>query len=242
MRKKDVFSMSADELKSEFKSKIDIQNEKDEKLIETIKNNYNINDVSDSTITASQRYIFAKRLRIICNDLKIKGVDFENVFDIPQETMNRFLNGTRFPSDNMIIRIAKALYISPRYLLGLTDFSSFTAEEVNKAIGLNENAIRNLYMLHHDTEEMRELSDSIPPSDKYASLLSIFSDFIGDFSNFNSFLTYIKRYVDIKKKIDLIEDDLQKELLKDKLEKVVIILNKNIIKILDKIAEDKEKK
>lgn len=210
-----------------YSTEQDIQDELDDKLEKKIRQLYNMEDVDKSIIRSQPQFIFAKKLRTILKDRNIKGIDSQELFGITPGTLSKYINGSTFPKQKEIARIANALKISTSYFTSDTDITSFSAQEINKAIGLSENAICSLYKLYHNVEEFNEVDDNIPPCEEKKEFLEIFSLFLSNYSNFCEFLTYQRQYVKTKQEINEfnnnkdkgLNDKLQREYLNDKLER-----------------------
>jgi transcriptional regulator with XRE-family HTH domain len=64
---------------------------------------------------------FGQRLRGLLEETDIEGKDFAEVMHVEPPTVSNWLNGKRFPRDEMLIQIADYFKVSLDYLLGRTD-------------------------------------------------------------------------------------------------------------------------
>ena len=179
-------------------TKEDIENEKDENLIQRIKDVYEIDD-DDFKIISLPQYIFAKRFRTLLEDKKLSGKEAEDLLGIKKETISKYKHGHEYPSINTILKIAKKLQVSPYYLLGLSRYMTLETDEINRILGLSEKSMKILFMLHHDIGECEELTDNVPISNQHKGKIDIFNSFIEDNINFIKFLCCIEQYSNLKK-------------------------------------------
>jgi len=64
---------------------------------------------------------FGSRLRTLLESFNIEGKDFAAVIGVSPPTVSNWLNGKRFPKDEMLIRVANHFHVSLDFLLGRTD-------------------------------------------------------------------------------------------------------------------------
>lgn len=189
---------------------LDIENEKDEKLIERIREKFKVE--KDETIKFMPQYIFAKNLRIIVEDRKIKHTEFEEKYGLGAKMLSKYINGHQFPNLTVMCKIAYGLDMSVYQLLGMSKFTSLPAEEINNKIGLSEKAMKILFMLRHNIGECNELTDDVPVSNQHKIKLDIFNSFIEDNVNFLKFLNCLEQYTRLKEQLKNIEKDEDEEI------------------------------
>ena len=160
-----------------------------------------------------EQYEFSKRLKMIIINGNYKGKEFATYVGLSASVISLYASGKRIPRTNELQIMANKLGVSTDYLLGKTDCLTFSAQEINKIIGLSENAMKTLAMLNHNIEEIQDLMDPMEVSNVHKNKLDIFSSFIADISNFSMFLTQIESYVRTKQKINETNNDKEKEFL-----------------------------
>ncbi|MGU9539214.1 helix-turn-helix domain-containing protein [Clostridium tepidum] len=64
---------------------------------------------------------FGERLRIVLEQKDIQGKELAKILNVEPPTVSNWLNGNRFPKDDMLIQIADYFNVSVDYLLGRTD-------------------------------------------------------------------------------------------------------------------------
>nr|WP_242844893.1 helix-turn-helix transcriptional regulator [Clostridium botulinum] len=65
---------------------------------------------------------FGERLRIVLEEKDIQGKELAKILNVEPPTVSNWLNGNRFPKDDMLIQIADYFNVSVDYLLGRTDY------------------------------------------------------------------------------------------------------------------------
>lgn len=185
------------------------------------------NIISEYGYFNQTQYDFSKRLNIILVEGNYTNAEFANYVELSEPSISNYVTGKRIPRTNELERMAHKLCVPTDYLLGKTDCITFSAQEINKIIGLSENAMKILAMFNHNIEEIQDLMDPMEVSKVHKNKLDIFSLFIEDFLNFSTFLTQIENYVETKQKInnvsnhkeenELLNYDKEKELLEDNL-------------------------
>lgn len=160
-----------------------------------------------------EQYEFSKRFNIILAQGNYTNAEFASYTELSEASVSNYATGKRIPNTNELERIARKLCVSTDYLLGKTDCIDISAQEINKIIGLSENAMKILAMLNHNIEEIQDLMDPMEVSTVNKNKLDIFSSFIADMPNFSMFLTQIENYVRVKQKINETNNNRRKELL-----------------------------
>lgn len=191
------------------------------------------------------QYNFSKRLNLKLVERDLNNNEFAKLTKLTPVTIWNYVNGKRMPRGNELEIMAKMLYVSTDYLLGNTDCITFSAQEINKIIGLSENAMKILAMLNHNVEEIQDLMDPMQVSNIHKNKLDIFSSFIADLPNFSMFLTQIENYVRTKQEINDISNnkenilnyDTEKEDLEIRLIGIEGRIQKSILESLNKTIE-----
>lgn len=110
-----------------------------------------------------------KRLR---KDRKITQKKMGQILGISSRTYGRYETGDNRPYAEIIISIARALYTSSDYLLGLTDNPS-PDSEIQRFTGLSDNSLRTLktlnYSNHTDDRHILDLINLLLDFPKYGS-------------------------------------------------------------------------
>lgn len=187
----------------EFKMRRKFDEEDDQELRQNIKKKYGF--------FYQEQYEFSKRLTLRLIDRNLTNKDFAKITGLSEGTLSNYTSGKRMADGFVLQTIATNLNTTPNYLLGLTDCLTFSAEEINKIIGLSENAMKVLWSLNHNEPEVKDLMDPMEISNVYKSQLDIFSLFIEDSSNFTMFLTYLENYINTKQKINNSSNNKEKE-------------------------------
>ncbi len=105
------------------------------------------------------------------------------------------------PTPKQLQRISFVLGVTNDYLLGKTSSDNIEIAEIEDMLGLYENTMRVLYLLNHDMEEVQDLKDKNPLSNKHKKKLNIFNLFMQD-KNFIMLLCYFERYIEEKQRIN----------------------------------------
>lgn len=153
-----------------------------------------------------EQYIFSKRL---CEELikqKRTNADFAMAIGSSKSAITNYTRGYRIPTPKQLQKIAFALGVTADYLLGKTNTDDISIAEVEDMLGLNENTMRVLYLLNHEVEEVQDLRDKNPLSNKNKRKLNIFNLLIQD-RNFIMLLCYFERYIKEKQKIENKENE-----------------------------------
>lgn len=161
---------------------------------------------------SQEHYNFAKRLNLLLVQANYTNAQFASLTGLSEPTISMYVNG-RIPKAKELQIIANKLCVSTDYLLGNTDCITFSAQEINKIIGLSENAMKILAMLYHNKEEIQDLMDPMQVSNVNKNKLDIFSSFIADLPNFSMFLTQIENYVRTKQEINNISNNKEESIL-----------------------------
>lgn len=162
------------------------------------------------------QYEFSKRLNLKLVEANYTNIEFAELTEIHQVSISNYATGKRMPNSYELGKMANKLGVSTDYLLGNTDCITFSAQEINKIIGLSENAMKTFAMLYHNKEEIQDLMDPMQVSNVHKNKLKILSSFIEDLPNFSMFLTQIESYVRTKQEINKISNDKENILNYDK--------------------------
>lgn len=162
------------------------------------------------------QYEFSKRLNLKLVEANYTNIEFAELTEIHPVSISNYATGKRMPNSYELGKMANKLGVSTDYLLGNTNCITFSAQEINKIIGLSENAMKTLAMLYHNKEEIQDLMDPMQVSNIHKNKLDIFSSFIADLPNFSMFLTQIESYVRTKQEINNISNNKENILNYDK--------------------------
>lgn len=173
--------------------------EDDEKLKEKI--------IKEKGYFDKEQYAFSKRLNQMLADLNFTNKKLADDSELSEGSISNYVGGKRIPNGYELEKLSNALHTSNNYLLGLTDCTDRSTEELERLLGLSENAMKSLAMLNSNIEEIEDLMDSRNSSPVHRNKLKFFSDFISDFKNFPIFLTYMEQFVYIKQKLDNVTDN-----------------------------------
>ncbi|MCI9275862.1 MAG: hypothetical protein HFJ24_08125 [Clostridia bacterium] len=171
--------------------------------------------IKENTKGIRFKYLFAIRFGILCNDkFIITGNQARDKLDIDPSTFSKYKSGAKFPSSiNELIRLATKLDVSSDYLIGVTDSKSPLPQNMNMELGLSEKARTNLYTIYHYIQDdVQDIDIDLPHSNITIGMLENFSLFIENFSDFCDYLTYMKRYVEIKQEIIKLEENKENTL------------------------------
>ena len=139
------------------------------------------------------------------------------------------------PDNKMLEIIAKKLDVSVNHLLGIDECKKISAQQVHNMLGLNEYAMEHLYSLKHNIAEVKSLDDEEPISNVFEKQLETLSWLIADKRNLIYILNTIRKCIDIKKEIAILENATVE---KDKFEEERIeSLTKDIVHIKAEIEE-----
>lgn len=181
-------------------SSMGIEREQDEKLIEKIKEVYNIEDENYKIVSMPQ-FIFAKRFRTILKDRNLKGEEVVEKLGLSKSTISKYKNGDEFPSINTILEIAKRLKVSPYYLLGLSNYMTLETDEINRILGLSEKSMKILFMLNNNVAECKEITDKVFSSNENKGKIDVLNCFIENNVDFIEFLSCLEKYANINEKM-----------------------------------------
>lgn len=160
---------------------------------------------------SQEHYNFAKRLNLKLVEANYNNAEFAEITGLSEPTISNYVNGDRIPKTKELQIMANKLGVSTDYLLGNTDCITFSAQEINKIIGLSENAMKILAMLNHNIVEIQDLMDPMEVSTVNKNKLDIFSALIADWPNFSTLITCLEGYVITKQKIKETNNNEEKE-------------------------------
>lgn len=166
--------------------------------------------IKDNTNGIKFKYLFATRFKKLCDQkFIVTGKQANDKLGIGPSTFSKYKTGAKFPSSfDELIRIAEELNVSPDYLLGVTDSTSSLPPNMNMELGLSEKARICLYTLYHYIQDdVLDTEIDLPHFEMTIKMLENFSLFIENFSDFCEFLAYITRYVEVKQKINELEEN-----------------------------------
>lgn len=177
------------------------------------KNNYKKRLIKN-TGYVKVKMLFAIRFEYLCNKKGIiTGKKAKEVLGISYPTFSKYKSGESFPSIDELIRLTDLLNVSLEYLIGATDSTNALPPKMNMKLGLSEKAKINLYKIYHYVQDdVQDVTIHLPHSNLTVELLENFSSFIENFSDFCDFLTYTKRYVEVKQEINKLEENKENTL------------------------------
>ncbi len=76
--------------------------------------------------------------------------EFAKETGISTGSISKFRNGLSMPKRDILEIISNKLGVTSNYLLGKSEVTDYDIENINKKIGLSQNAIETLYKLQHD--------------------------------------------------------------------------------------------
>lgn len=212
------FGISNEELKRRYNTIEELDEELDNKLMKNAKGD-------------QLQYIFSQRLNILFDKWKeekkaemvirkpneklvLTKKEFATELDITDVTLSNYLSARAYPKPKEIKRLAQILNTSKEYLYGLTDSTAPIPPKSNLILGLSPSARYCLFKMYHgiEDEDVSDIDIDIPHSDKYIGYLEIFSEFIGNFTDFCDFVTYLKWYVETKQAINKLEKNKEDRL------------------------------
>ncbi len=135
---------------------------------------------------ADKNVIFAQRLNIELDKLKITQGEFCKKVDISTGALFNYKTGKRLPDIDNLIKLAEEFNCSTDYLLGLIDIKSTNDDYqfIHKLTGLSDKAIEYLNNCYNETTNQEATSTSIKTinylienEDKY-HLIKNLNDFI----------------------------------------------------------------
>lgn len=207
------------------------------------------------------RYNFAIRL----NDLlKKKGIDqekFAKDIEIGVGTLSNYRKGIREPSLTILEKMADKLDVSTDYLSGKSECPNYDFDDINKKIGLSQQALEELYKFQHDITKFHEdqkvdIKREMPISDMHKDLLKRLSQMVENSGQLYFLFDSIERYIVRTKELNkIIEKEkslkdnekncLVSEKIKSAIEKTEIMeysIQKKFIEGIKQIIEDEENK
>ncbi len=204
------------------------------------------------------QYQFATNLDKVCEKQKIKGEKIPKILDISCSDLSEYRNGKKGITLQKLEELSKKLNVSPYFLLGVTDNpKSMDPLESNCILGLSLDARYSLVQLYCSSkdyneeipvefvdEETGELDINVLPTGIYKKNFEIFSSFISNLSKFRIFFDYIKKYVNIKQKINKCKnnsDTAQIKSLEDNLSNIKKVLAESVFENLDMVASNHKK-
>lgn len=207
------------------------------------------------------RYDFAIRL----NDLlKKKGIDqekFAKDIDIGVGTLSNYRKGIREPNLTVLEKMADKLDVSTDYLSGKSECPNYDFDDINKKIGLSQQALEELYKFQHDITKFHEdekvdIKRNMSISDMHKDLLKRLSQMIENSGQLYFLFDKIEQYIERKKELNKIvekekalKDDersfIVSEKIKSAIEKTELMeysIQKKFMEAINQIIEDEEKK
>lgn len=237
------------------------RNKREVHHIDTAEIEENIKKLQGGIEENKARYNFAIRL----NDLlKEKGIDqdkFANDIDISVGSLSNYRKGTREPSLTVLEKMANKLEVSSDYLVGKSECPNYDFDDINKKIGLSQQALEELYKFQHDISKFHEdekvdIKRDMTISDMHKDLLKRLSQMIENSGYLYFLFERIENYIERTKELNkIIEKEkslkdneknwLFSQKLKTAIEKTEMMeysIQKKFIEGIKQIIEEESKK
>lgn len=143
----------------------------------------------------------------------MKQEELAEKLHIKRDLLSRYENNSRTIPPDILRNISKILNVSTDYLLGLSEYIKYPAEEIHKMLGLSENAMENLYSLQHECEEVEDLNDEKEISETFRRQLNALNLLLSDKRNLPSILNGVIYYIEKKKEIAELEKNDEHDFL-----------------------------
>lgn len=174
------------------------------KIREAIKSN---NKIFDKEI----RYKFANIFNDLLYDRDISQEILSENATLSTGVISKYRNGKSEPSIGPFVKLAKELNVSINSLVGEAESRTYSIQNINKLLGLNEEAIRSLYQFHHNS--FANINDfdnvDIPISKENESILKILNLIISNSGGLLSLLSYIEQYIEKSNELKECENNLK---------------------------------
>lgn len=201
---------------------------KEEKLL-------NLKDEIKNNAKTEEVKVFANNFNKLLEEKDFTNKNFAEKGIISESSISNYRKGKTMPDNKMLEVIAKKLDVSVNHLLGIDECKKISAQQVHNMLGLNEYAMEHLYSLKHNIAEVKSLDDEEPISNVFEKQLETLSWLIADKRNLIYILNTIRKCIDIKKEIAILENATVE---KDKfIEERIESLTKDIVHIKAEIEE-----
>lgn len=195
----------------------------------------NIEEEINNNAKTEEVKVFAKKFNKLLEEKEYTNKSFAEKNVISESSISNYRRGKTMPDNKMLEIIAKKLDVSVNHLLGIDECKKISAQQVHNMLGLNEYAMEHLYSLKHNIAEVKSLDDEEPISNVFEKQLETLSWLIADKRNLIYILNTIRKCIDIKKEIAILENATVE---KDKFEEERIeSLTKDIVHIKAEIEE-----
>ncbi len=195
----------------------------------------NIEEEINNNAKTEEVKAFAKKFNKLLEEKEYTNKSFAEKDIISESSISNYRRGKTMPDSKMLEVIAKKLDVSVNHLLGIDECKKVTAQQVYNMLGLNEYAVEHLYSLKHDIEEVREIENDAPVSNRFKKQLETLNLLIADKRNLIYILNTVGRYIDKKQELlKLKEKTDEKDFFE---EKQIESLAKDIVHIKAEIQE-----
>lgn len=207
------------------------------------------------------RYNFAIRLNDLLKEKEIDQDKFADDIGISSGCLSNYRKGIREPSLTVLEKIANKLEVSSDYLVGKSECPNYDFDDINKKIGLSQQALEELYKFQHDITKFHEdekvdIKKYMPISEEHRKLLQRLSEMIENSGHlyflFESIENYIERTKELNKIIEkekALKDNKKNWLLSvkiksaiEKTEMMEYSIQKKFIEGVKQIIEEESKK
>lgn len=207
------------------------------------------------------RYNFAIRLNDLLKKKEIDQEKFAKDIEIGVGTLSNYRKGIREPSLTVLEKMADKLDVSTDYLSGKSECPNYDFDDINKKIGLSQQALEELYKFQHDITKFHEdekvdIEKDMPISEEHRILLQILSSIIENSGHLYFLLDKIEQYIERKKELNKVIEkekalkDNEKsfiisEKIKSAIEKTELMeysIQKKFMEGINQIIEDEENK
>lgn len=221
----------------------------------------NISSLQGGIKENKARYNFAMRLNDLLKEKKIDQEKFAKDIDISTGSLSNYRKGTREPGLTVLEKMANKLEVSTDYLVGKSECTNYDFDDMNKKIGLSQQAFEELYKFQHDITKFQEnekvdIKRNMPISEEHRRLLQILSSMIENSGHLYFLFEGIDKYIERTKELNKIIE--KEKALKDneknwrlslgiktaieKTEMMEYFIQKKFIEGIKQIIEEEEKK
>lgn len=186
--------------------------------------------------------IFGDRFNTLLKEKGFTQEKYSKYSGISTGAISQFARGNSLPKKSTLEVIAKSFGVSSDYLIGKSDVPTYSIDDINKKIGLSENAIKELYKLQHNIELIDnndnivdvDITKEIEISKVHSKKLELLSLIIENSGYLFFVLDIIEKY---KEKMEELENTKEKIKIMDLNEEIEEIENKIQKRFLKLIKE-----
>jgi len=88
--------------------------------------------------------MFSTRIKLLREEKNVMQKDVSDIVGVSQSTYNLYENGKREPNFETLIKIAKYFNVTTDYLLGASECRSAENDDINKRLGLSDEALKSI--------------------------------------------------------------------------------------------------